>query len=107
MEEEKRRLCLNRVLFSLVKLVFECEHLFIDKLMVITEPNVPSARLKLVPSIMQCMFHKNLIRFTQSLSLVSQKSFACRVRLTTWFRLSKSQDKIQRNLPRFLVQVCR
>ena len=100
---------MNRVLFSLVKLVFECEHLFtfFDKPMVIIEPTVPSARLKLVPSNMQCMLHKNLIRFTQSLSLASQKSFASRVRLTTWFILSKSQDKIQRNLPRFLVQLCR
>lgn len=98
---------MNRVLFSLVKLVFECEHLFIDKPMVITEPTVPSARLKLVPSNMQYMLYKKLIRFTQSPSLVSQKSFASRVRLTTWFRLSKSQDKIQRNLPRFLVQLCR
>ena len=56
----KRRFYLNRVdplpkpelldwsvLFSLVKLVrSECEHRFIDKPTVVTEPTVPSARLK-------------------------------------------------------------
>ena len=59
-KEERRRLCLNcvkpvktpqpelldwSILFSLVKLVFECENPFIDKPMVITEPSVPIAPL--------------------------------------------------------------
>ena len=45
---------------------FECEHLFIDKPMVITEPAVASARLlglgsKLYPSNIQGMLKKDLI----------------------------------------------
>ena len=49
--------------------LFECEHPFIDKPMVITEPAVPSAQLlgldsKLYPSNMQRMLNKDLTRRT-------------------------------------------
>lgn len=53
-EEDKRRLCLNHIaqtagLINLVLFrqtsIFECEHPFIDKPMVITEPAVTSTRV--------------------------------------------------------------
>ena len=70
-------------LFNLVfswQLVFSvCKHLFIDEpIQVITEPIEPRARpLGLgsktrYPSNMQCMLHKNLTQFMQSLSCVHQ-----------------------------------
>ena len=51
----------------------ECEPLFIDKPVVITEPHVASARLlgldsKLYPSNMQRMLNKDLIGIMQSVS---------------------------------------
>ena len=90
---EKRWLCLNYLLHQtfevttaqtsgLVNLVFspqtcsfECEHLFIDKPMVLTKPAKAKARLlglgsKLHPSNMQCMLHKDLTQFMESLSQV-------------------------------------
>ena len=58
---------------------FKCEHPFIDKLMVITEPVEPSARrlrlcskLHVYPSNVQRMLHTNLPRFMQNLSQVCQ-----------------------------------
>ena len=55
---------------------FECEHLFIDKPMVLTEPAKAKTRLlglgsKLHPSNMQCMLHKDLTQFMESLSRVN------------------------------------
>ena len=49
---------------------FECEHPFIDKPMVTTEPAVPSTQLlglgsKLYPSNILCMLNKDLTRFMQ------------------------------------------
>ena len=49
---------------------FECEHPFIDKPMILTEPAVPSTQLlglgsKLYPSNMLCMLNKDLTRFMQ------------------------------------------
>ena len=89
-DEKKKRLCLNcfmpwkllqpelldySILFCLVNCVFKCEHPFIDKLMVITEPVEPSARqlrlcskLHVYPSNVQRMLHTNLPRFMQNLS---------------------------------------
>ena len=58
-----------------VSFFFECKHLFIDKPMVITEPNVLSARglgSKLYPSNMPRMLNNDLTRFTQSFSRVRQ-----------------------------------
>ena len=56
---------------------FECEHPFIDKLMVTTEPAVPSARLlglgfELYSRNMPRMLNKDLTRIMQSLSRVQQ-----------------------------------
>ena len=56
---------------------FECEHPFIDKPMVVTEPAVASAWLiglgsKLYPSNIPCMLDKYLTRFVQSLYWVRQ-----------------------------------
>ena len=71
----------NSGLFNLVfprqTSFFECEHPFIDKPMVITEPVVPRTWLlrlgsKLSPSNMQRMLNKDLTRFMQSLAQVSQ-----------------------------------
>ena len=66
--------------FSVLSTVFfKCEHPFIDKLMVITEPVEPSARqlrlcskLHVYPSNVQRMLHTNLPRFMQNLSQVCQ-----------------------------------
>ena len=54
---------------------FECEHLFIDKPMVPTERAKAKTWLlglgsKLHPSNMQCMLHKDLTQFMESLSRV-------------------------------------
>ena len=56
---------------------FEHEHSFIDKLMIIIEPTVPSTRLlglslKLYRSNMKCTLNNNLPRFMKSLSQVRQ-----------------------------------
>ena len=56
---------LVNLVFSPQTCSFECEHLFIDKPMVLTEPAKAKARLlglgsKLHPSNMQCMLHKDL-----------------------------------------------
>ena len=56
---------------------FECEHLFIDKPMVITEPVAVGVRVlglgsKLYPSNLQRMLNKDLTRSKQSLSRVRQ-----------------------------------
>ena len=56
---------------------FECEHLFIDKPMVITEPAAVGVRVlglgsKLYPSNMPRMLKKDLTRSKQSLSRVRQ-----------------------------------
>ena len=91
-EEEKRRLYLNGVKplrspspnfwtsqsrFFASNWFFECEHLFINKSIVITEPAVASTRLlglgsKLYPSNMQRILKKDLTQFTESLSRVRQ-----------------------------------
>jgi len=60
----------NLVLSRQTVFFFECEHPFIDKPMVITEPAVPSTQLlglgsKLYPSNMLCMLNKDLTRFMQ------------------------------------------
>ena len=62
----------NLVFFCLSSL-FECEHLFIDKPMVITEPAVASTGLlglssKLRPSDRSRMLNKDLTSFMHSLS---------------------------------------
>ena len=92
-------------MFSLVKLVilFECEHVFIDKPMVITEPAVASTRLlglgsKLYPSNMPCMLNKDLSRFMQSLSRIRQNRASGRktllARVENWqLTVSTSSDK--------------
>ena len=54
---------------------FECEHLFIDKPMVPTEPAKANSQLlglgsKLHPSNMYCMLHKDLTQFMENLSRV-------------------------------------
>ena len=56
---------------------FECEHPFIDKPMVITEPVAVGVRVlglgsKLYPSNMPHMLNKDLTRFVQRLSRVRQ-----------------------------------
>ena len=87
-EENKRRLCLNCVkplrspqqnistsqsCFLSSNWFFECEHLFIDKPMVITEPVAVGVLVlglgsKLYPSNMPRMLNKDPARFKQSLS---------------------------------------
>ena len=64
---------LANLVFSRHTGFFECEHLFIDKTMVITKPAEASARLsglgsKLHPSNTPRMFNKDLTGFMQSLS---------------------------------------
>ena len=59
--------------FPSSKWFFRCEHSIINKLLVITEPAIPNARLlglrsKLCPSNMPRMLNKDLTRFMQSLS---------------------------------------
>ena len=81
-------------MFSLVELVFRVRAFDIDKPMVITESDVPNARLlgeglKLYPSNIQCMFNKDLIRYMQSLSrkakIEQSKSSASRVSVTIYY----------------------
>ena len=59
----------NIVHFS--QTVSDCEHRFVDKPIVTTEPSLPSVRLlglgsKLYPSNIQRMLNKDLARFMQS-----------------------------------------
>ena len=66
---------LVNLVFSYQTGSFEGEHLFIDKLMVLTELAKANTRLlglgsKLYPSSMQCMLHKDLSQFIESLSWV-------------------------------------
>ena len=68
---------LANLVFSRQTVFFECEHPFIDKLMVTTERAVPSARLlglgfKLYSRNMPRMLNKDLTRIMQSLSRVQQ-----------------------------------
>ena len=87
-EERKRRICRNSVEplkspkpnFRLANLVFsrqtglfECEHPFIDKSMVVTDPTIPSARLlvlgwKMYLSNIQGTLNKDHTRCMKSLS---------------------------------------
>ena len=65
------------IIIIIINWFFECEHLFIDKPMVITEPVAVGVRVlglgsKLYPSNLQCMLNKDLTRSKQSLSRVRQ-----------------------------------
>lgn len=86
-EEDKRRLCLNRIaqtagLINLVLFrqtsIFECEHPFIDKPMVITEPAVKSTRVTTIRPWFEFMswqyaVHAQLRSFPGSLSYPSMR----------------------------------
>ena len=110
-EEEKSRLCLNHVkpwgrrspnvctsqsCSLLSNVFFECEHPFIDKSKVITEPAVASTQIlglgsKQYPSNMRRMRNKDLTRFIQSLSRECQnqanKRKALLARCIPWHEL--------------------